>query len=603
MEKPSRKRYYLEYNSFVFMKRNSECFRRNIARCLVLLFIACSTSLLYAQSALPIPTLLSGTTFNLNIINGHQSFYPGSSTPTYGINDSFLGPTLLLQKGDFVNINVRNSLVGTGNSTTMHWHGLHVPARYDGGPDQVINQGSTWTASFKVLNKAATFWYHPHGLNKTDLHVSKGLAGFIIVRDSAEALINLPRTYGVDDFPIVVQSKSFDVLHQIAIATEMDTAIMLNGAINPYLNVPSQVIRLRLLNGSSMRSYLFGLSDTLSFKMIGGDGGLLDTALTLNRVRLSPGERAEILVDLQGMSGRTIYLKAFNSELPDGIYGAAHVTGSLGGSIPGYSFNPLNGADFNLLEMRIGTMTASPVTSTPTALLPQDTWPAVDTSRIFLLESDSLGSPEGQVEGPFNINGLHFSMDSINVITFLNNTEKWKIINNTGIAHPFHIHNVHFTVLNVNGGAVPITERGRKDVVLVMPGEYVEFITRFEDYADNHVPYMYHCHLLHHEDDGMMGSFLVIDTSALAIEHISTTEDLMLYPNPITGGVQELHISATRAGVWKLMDLQGKIIVAKDIAAGEERILLDCIPSSGIYLWQFQQNNGSLLGRGKLAVW
>ena len=266
----------------------------------IAVFFKTAIATTYAQNVLYIPPLLSGTNFSLTIQSGTKPFYAGYNTPTYGINGTWMAPTLQINKGDSITLNVTNNL---NTSTTIHWHGLHVAPQNDGGPHQLINVNTTWSPSFKVRNDAATFWYHPHGINKTDLHVSKGIAGMIIVKDPIESALILPRTYGVDDIPIVVQSKAFDVLTQIAISTEEDTAICVNGTIHPYLNAPSQLIRLRLLNGSSMRSYNFGFTNNKSFKMIASDGGLLDSALTLTRILLSPGERAEIVLDLQGMNG------------------------------------------------------------------------------------------------------------------------------------------------------------------------------------------------------------------------------------------------------------------------------------------------------------
>lgn len=415
-----------------------------------------------AQNPLFIPPSLSGTNFNLNIQNGTTQFYPGINTPTYGINGALLAPTLIINKWDWVTLNVTNSLTGNGNATTIHWHGLHVPAMDDGGPHQVINQGATWSPYFQMLNSAGTFWYHPHGDNKTDLHVSKGIAGMIIVKDSAEAALTLPRNYGVDDFPVIVQTKSFDILNQIAIATEFDTALMVNGSVHPYLDAPSQVVRFRLLNGSSTRTYNFGFTANKTFKMIAGDAGLLDSAITLTRIRLSPGERAEILLDLQGMMGDTIFLNSYSSELPNGIYGAATVTGMMGGTIPDYDLNPLNGADFGVLKINIGAQTANPVTTTPTTLITNIPWTGYTVSRTFTLTPDTMMSAQGQVAGPFSINGVHFDMNYINVTTYLNTTEKWRVSNNTGIAHPFHIHDMHFYILNINGGAVPAYEQGKR---------------------------------------------------------------------------------------------------------------------------------------------
>ena len=164
-------------------------------------------------------------------------------------------------------MNVSNNLPGT-LKTTMHWHGLHVPSKYDGGPHQIINNGSTWSPKFKIMNDAGTYWYHPHGANQTDLQVSKGIAGMIIVKDNVEASLTLPRTYGTDDFPLIVQTKSFDVLNQIAISTAYDTVPMVNGTVKPYLDVPAQVIRFRLLNGASDRSFMFGFSNNMAFLLV-----------------------------------------------------------------------------------------------------------------------------------------------------------------------------------------------------------------------------------------------------------------------------------------------------------------------------------------------
>jgi blue copper oxidase len=497
----------------------------------VIYCILASVQLALAQNPLAIPPALTGTSFNLNIQNGTTQFWPGINTPTFGINGNILGPTLIVNKWDWLTMNVTNNLTGTGNSTTIHWHGLHVPAMDDGGPHQVITQGSTWSPQFQMLNDAGTFWYHPHGHGKTDLHVSKGIAGMIIVKDSIEATLTLPRTYGVDDFPVVVQTKAFDVLNQIAISTEFDTLVMVNGTPHPYLDAPAQVIRFRLLNGSSMRTFNFGFTANHPFKMIAGDGGLLDSAITLTRIRLSPGERAEILLDLQGMQGQTIYLNSFSSEMPNGIYGAATVNGMMGATIPDYNLNPLNGADFGILQINVVAQNANPVTTTPTILTTNNPFSAFNVSRTFTLAPVTM-SPSTMLIGPFSINGAVFNMNVINVTTYLNDTEKWRITNNTSIAHPFHIHDVQFYILNVNGAAVPAYEKGKKDVVLVMPNEYVEFITKFEDFADDSVPYMYHCHLLHHEDDGMMGSFRVIDTTSTGLTNINFENNFNVYPNP-----------------------------------------------------------------------
>ncbi len=491
-----------------------------------------------AQNALNIPPLLTGTVFNLTVQSGTQIFYPSTTTPTYGINGTWMAPTISVNKDDSITLNVINNLPV---KTTMHWHGLHVAAQNDGGPHQMINPGTTWSPSFKIRNHASTFWYHPHGAGQTDPQVSRGLAGFFIVHDAAELALNIPHTYGVDDIPIVVQSKAFDVLQQIAIATNMDTALFVNGTLNPYFDAPAQVIRFRILNGSSQRSYNFGFSNGQTMHQIGTDGGLLDAPLALTRLLLSPGERAEILVNLSGMTGQTIYLKSYASELPAGIYGA-DTLGSGIDSVHEYEENFLNGADFSLLQLNITPPTSSPVTTIPASLVSLTPFnPAMATkNRTLVLDTMRLlpADVPNRADGPFGINNKSFDMDSINEVVYLNTTEIWTLKNNTLVAHPFHIHDIQFNVIEEHGIVLPPHKRGWKDVVLVMPMDSVKFLTKFETFTDPMVPYMYHCHLLHHEDDGMMGSFIVIENTG--VKMIGITHAVQIFPNPASN---ELNIS------------------------------------------------------------
>lgn len=170
-----------------------------------------SFQIVIAQNPLQIPVSLTGTTFNLTVQSGTQNFYTGISTPTYGINGTFLAPTIIVNKGDSITLNVLNNL---NVRTTRHWHGLHVAAKDDGGPHQSIAPGEL-SPSFKIRNNASTYWYHPHGEGQIDIQVCKGIAGFFIVHDAVENALAIPQTYNVDDFPIVIQTKEFDVLKQL----------------------------------------------------------------------------------------------------------------------------------------------------------------------------------------------------------------------------------------------------------------------------------------------------------------------------------------------------------------------------------------------------
>lgn len=548
----------------------------------------------FSQNPLTIPPVLTGLNFNLTVQAGTQPFYPGNPTPTYGINGAFLSPTIVVNKGDIVTLNVINTL---NVATTMHWHGLHVAPENDGGPHQSIAAGSTWSPSFEILNNAGTYWYHPHGEGKTELHVGKGLSGLFIVHDPTELSLGLPQTYGVDDIPLIVQTKAFDVLHQIAIADHMDTAVFVNGTLHATTDLPAQVVRLRLLNGSSMRSFYFGFSNNMTFYQIATDGGLVAAPNAVTRLLVAPGERSEVLVNLSGMNGQSVDLMSYASEMPVGVFGSPAV-GVSPDTMEMYDENFLNGADFQLVEFNIVAQNASPVTSIPASLVAYTPFDVadLDVNRTLVFDTITLvpGSVPNLAEGPFGINAATFNMDSINITIPLNSMEVWTLKNNTHIAHPFHIHDVQFNVIEKSGSTPPITEQGWKDVVLVMPHDSVKFITQFTTFTDEMVPYMYHCHLLHHEDDGMMGSFLVVDPFASLGENAMNNQ-LTAYPNPAS---DEWNI----AGNWdhstvsiEIVNALGQLLFSQnysDLKKGETIVLPNSGFDNGVYFARIHAVNG-----------
>ena len=518
-------------------------------------------TIIFAQNPLFIPPALTGTTFNLNVQSGITNFYSNNPTPTYGINGVLLSPTIIVNKGDIVTLNVNNNL---NVSTTMHWHGLHVAPENDGGPHQSILAGTTWSPSFEILNNAGTFWYHPHGHGKTELHVGKGLAGMFIVHDLQELALGLPQTYGVDDIPLIVQTKAFDILNQVAIADHMDTAVFVNGTLNATFNLPAQVVRLRLLNGSSMRTFNFGFSNNMTFSQIATDGGLIAVSNSLTRLQLAPGERSEILVDLASLNGQTFDFMSYASEMTNGIFGSPSV-GIAPDTLEMYNDNFLNGNDFKLMQISVVNATTNPINTIPSTLIPYTPFleSNATVNRKIVFDTITLlpGSVPNLSEGPFAFNAQTFNMDSINEIVQLNTTETWTLINKTHIAHPFHIHDIQFNILEKSGITPPITEQGWKDVVLVMPHDSVKFITKFTTFSDEMVPYMYHCHLLHHEDDGMMGAFLVLDSTA-AITKVKGNEfDVVIYPNPTNESIFiKLNLKSSQNIQIDILDVMGKII-------------------------------------------
>jgi blue copper oxidase len=497
---------------------------------LTLLFCA-SISSAFSQNPLLIPDTINNTTVNLNLQNGTVPFYPGQPTVTKGINGNILGPTIIMNKGTYYDIKVTNQLTDT---TTIHWHGMHVSSENDGGPHTVIVPGTTWNPKFTVLDNAATYWYHPHLHMRTNEHVLHGMAGMIIVRDNDEKALTLPRKYGVDDFPIVIQTKTFDASNQIVVGSKADSVVMVNATLNPALDVPKQVVRLRLLNGASQRVFNIGLSNNQTFHQIASDGGLLDSVVALTRLRLAPGERAEILVDFNTFTGSTAFLKSYASELPNGFYGAQYPGVNPSMIMNGYNPNPLNGQDFDVLQFNILSSTANPVTTIPTALVTNTPWNQgqANITRTLSLRSVNMGM--NQLNEPYVINNVPFNMDSINYTIPLNNIEIWSITNHSPIAHPFHIHDVQFYILDRSGVPAAANERGRKDVVMIERAETVRFITKFEDFANDSVPYMYHCHMLNHEDEGMMGQFVVVGFPQ-SIQKVEPNNITQLFPNPSNG--------------------------------------------------------------------
>ena len=286
----------------------------------LLILFAWFTNAVTAQNTMPIPPVLSGENITLTLQEGTTEFYPGVITNTMGANGALLGPTLILARDSFVSIVVDNQLQ---EPTTIHWHGMHVSPENDGGPHTVISSGDTWNPQFTILDKAGINWYHPHLHMQTDKHVSKGIAGLIIVKDPEEQALNLPNDYGVDDFPIVLQTKGLDASGQIEIHTEMDTSVLVNGVVNGTVDLPAQVVRMRILNGSTQRTMEIGFSDNRSFSLIGTDGGLLTAPVNLTRYRMAPGQRADVLLDLSGSLGENFQLMSFGSELPNAVYGSS----------------------------------------------------------------------------------------------------------------------------------------------------------------------------------------------------------------------------------------------------------------------------------------
>lgn len=493
-----------------------------------LLFLSLLFGSLYSNAQynyMWIPDTLSGTNFNLTIKDTFaQIVNSGNQTITGGINGKIWGPTMFINKGDVVHMNVTNKL---NDSTTIHWHGMHLPAVMDGGPHQIIPPNTTWQPYWTVKNDAATYWYHPHLHEMTQEQITKGIGGLLIVRDAVESALSLPRKYGVDDIPLVLTDRDFSTSNQFTVVPYGDS-LLTNMTLRAEYNVPAQVIRFRVLNGAIERSYNLGFSDGRTFYVITSDGGLLNAPVAKTKYIIHAGERVEILVNCSNQAGNSVDLKAYNSSLAQNVPG--------GDLFPNGPFaNYLARKDFNILHLNIGAQTSNPITSIPTSLATLTTIPSsnANVSRYLTISDTTISGIPGAT---FLLNHKLFDINYNNYSVPLNNTEIWEISNSGNFGHPFHIHDVEFNILSVNGAAPDASQAGWKDVVFVPAksggtASVVKFIAKFDDYADALHPFMYHCHIALHEDEGMMGQFVV--TNATALDDINNKNiPVTLFPNP-----------------------------------------------------------------------
>ena len=444
-----------------------------------------------------IPPTLSGADLALSLAPSSKQLRAGAATPTYAYNGGELwGPTLLLTKGETVRIDVTNHLT---EDTTTHWHGVHLPAGMDGGPHQVIAPGATWSPSFEVKNNAGTYWYHPHLHMTTMAQLNLGAGGFIIVRDAAEAALPLPRTYGVDDLPLVLTSRRFNADNSLSTATIYGDYLLANGTPNAEVALPAQFVRLRILNAEIERAYDLGFADGRTFHVIGTDGGLLSAPVAVTRLLMAPGERYELLVDLTAEAiGASLTLQSFNRGQPFGFPGGETATSGEFGSL-------LNNTTFDVLRINVAAATTDGITALPATLVANTYWTAADATNARTLNITDMGPGT-----PFTFDGVGFDHATINQTVTLNAIEQWTVANGRIFGHSFHIHDEQFAIVSRSTGPVPEHERGWKDTFFVRIGESVSFVARFDDYASPTDAFMYHCHMANHEDGGLMGQFLVV---------------------------------------------------------------------------------------------
>lgn len=395
------------------------------------------------------------------------------------------------------------NMTGQVPVTVVHLHGGHVGHESDGYPEYAFPPGTQSPLYIYPNNQpAATIWYHDHALGITRLNVMMGLAGFYIIRDDEEDALDIPR--GAFEVPLAIQDRTFRADGSLVYHEEwhdhfFGDTILVNGKVWPYLDVARGKYRFRVLNGSNSRAYNLSLSDGATFWQIASDLGLLEAPTPLNELLLTPGERADIVVDFENYAPGTEILLLNSAPAP----------------FPGFSGV---GVVPNVMKFRVlanqGHTSPLPAPLVPVPRIPEDE--AVLQRDFDLRQIANTHCPDHH-DGVWTINSLLW--DDITEFPVLGTTEIWAWRNVSGIAHPMHMHMVSFQILDrqpfdpvtgeATGPRVPPApnEMGWKDTVNSPPSEITRVIARFTGFTGL---FPYHCHILEHEDHEMMRQFMVV---------------------------------------------------------------------------------------------
>ncbi len=463
------------------------------------------------STRLPIPPLVDGSqgrSVDLRIRGGTWNFRFGVETPTLGFSQDYLGPTIRTRQHSELNLHYQNTLT---ESVAVHGHGLHVPGEVDGGPQLAIEPGAVWQPGLSIVQPAATCWYHSHTHGKTGEQVYRGLAGLIIIDDELADSLPLPRRYGVDDLPIVIQDRTFDeqgrLVYSLHDADEdgwLGDTVVLNGAVAPVAYVPGGKVRLRILNGANARFYIVAFADGRTFYKVASDGGLLEEPVPLTTMEMSPGERCEIVIDMADGKPAGL-LTLFEDEFDDDEEG---VLGSLSNLFDRSESAPPPPSLTLIVDRSLEANTEPLPERLATIVRPRPR--EIVRTRDFMLTMDNGDGDEdgGHPAMDMAINGAAMDMNVINERVERGVWERWRIRSDLG-AHPFHVHGCSFLIERMEGAPASPDQQGWKDMVVVDDDDWSEIIVRFDHPATDQYPYMYHCHILEHEDRGMMGQFTV----------------------------------------------------------------------------------------------
>jgi len=419
----------------------------------------------------------------------------GVQAEAWMLNGSLPSPLLRIRRGETFDVQMVN---GIRDPLILHWHGLTPPEEFDGHPRFAVGPGGRYPYRFEVENRAGTYWYHSHTHHLTAEHTYRGIGGLLLVEDEEESALGLPS--GDREIPLVLQDRRLDREGRpifgdgSLLEGYMGDEPFANGIRRAHLEVESALYRLRILNGSNARIFRLGRSDGRPLILIGNDGGLLERPVALPWIDASPGERLDVLLDLRECAvGENVVLRT----LPFQIHEEARESRG----------STLQGSPMEMVEFRVtrATRDSRPIPSTLVA--PHLPDPAASVrERTFLLTSEL--DPYSRTMMHHQINGREFRMGQVDEYVPFGDTEIWTFVNDNAFAHPIHMHATHFRVLSRTGGRGQVMpwEQGLKDTVLVHPDETVSIAIRFTAHRGL---YPLHCHILEHEDVGMMLNILV----------------------------------------------------------------------------------------------
>lgn len=496
---------------------------------------AASSATATAGRPLPLPPLIepdASGVVELKVQTGRHSFEEGSEAASAGINGAYLGPLVRLKNGETVTLSVEN---GMDEETTLHWHGLFVPSVLDGGPHNLIEAGAEWKPKVTVNQPASFNWYHPHLHGNTARQAHMGIAGLMVVTDGKDAERGLPEDYGVDDIPLVLQDRRViegDKVYQPDIMDLMHgfrgDKLIVNGVVSPEARVPASIVRLRILNGANARNFHVRLSDNRPLLVIASDGGFIGKPEAVERLTISPGERYEVLVDFSKGEAADLLTYGDDSGGDDLHLMRFVVDSSLRGKITAVP-DRLDGpdaADEKLSAKRRSFFFDERMAENMKLMMAK---PSADphaghnmgnmdmSSMSSAMDHDMHGARTSADAGPalealtsgveMAIAGKPFDMDRIDVEAKLGSWEIWDLTTKE-MPHPFHIHGASFRILSLNGKAPPAHQSGWKDTALI-DGK-AEILVHFDREGAKSHPFMFHCHVLEHEDVGMMAQFVTV---------------------------------------------------------------------------------------------